>query len=192
MPAAARTSTCRYVCAIALAVLLAMPPVLAGQWEHYGGDAGGQKYSPLRQITPANVSQLQVAWQYHTGELERHPVLQTALSKVQVNPILLPAEAGGHLLICTPFGRVVALDPARGTERWVYDPHSRIGGYATPEDPEGLASPGFPNCRGVSWWHDRTAAAGAFCSHRVFLATHDLRLIALDAPTGKPPPIILP
>ena len=170
---------------MALAALL---PVHAGQWQHYGGDAGGQKYSPLRQITPANVGQLQVAWQYHTGELERHPVLQTAMSKVQVNPILLPAEAGGHLLLCSPFGRVIALDPARGTERWVYDSRSRIGGYATPEDPEGLASPGFANCRGVAWWHDRTATAGAFCSHRVFLATHDLRLIALDAPTGKPCP----
>ena len=61
-------------------------------------------------------------------------------------------------MICTPFGRVVALDPARGTERWVFDPKSRIGGYATPEDPEGLASPGFANCRGVAWWEDRHGA----------------------------------
>jgi len=105
--------------------------------------------------------------------------------KVQVNPILLPAAAGGHLMICTPFGRVVALDPAKGTERWVFDPQSRIGGYATPEDPEGLKSPGFANCRGVSWWEDRQAPAGAFCRYRVFLATHDLQLVALDAPSGK-------
>lgn len=166
--------------AIALAV-----PAGAEQWLHYGGDAGGQKFSPLRQINAGNVGQLEVAWQYRTGELERHPPLHTALSKVQVNPILLPPAAGGHLMICTPFGRVVALDPARGTERWVYDPGARIGGYATPEDPEGLASPGFANCRGVAWWEDRQAPDGALCKHRIFLATHDLHLVALDAPSGK-------
>ncbi|MEO7387581.1 MAG: PQQ-binding-like beta-propeller repeat protein, partial [Gammaproteobacteria bacterium] len=170
--------------ALLLAAVLVQPGA-AQDWQHYGGDLGGQKFSPLRQINTANVSRLAIAWQYRTGELDRYPALQTALAKVQVNPILLPAAAGGHLMICTPFGRVVALDPARGTERWVYDSRSRIGGYATPEDPEGTASPGFANCRGVSWWHDRIAPAAAFCSHRIFLATHDLRLIALDAPTGK-------
>jgi len=157
----------------------------AQQWQHYGGDAGGRKFSPLNQINTNNVGKLTVAWQYRTGELERHPPLHTALAKVQVNPILLPAAAGGHLMICTPFGRVVALDPARGTERWVFDPGARIGGYATPSDPDGLASPGFANCRGVSWWEDRQAPAGALCKHRIFLATHDLQLVALDAPSGK-------
>ncbi|MEO8225290.1 MAG: pyrroloquinoline quinone-dependent dehydrogenase [Gammaproteobacteria bacterium] len=170
---------------VLLGALSLATPGHAQQWEHYGGDAGGQKFSPLKQITVANVGQLKVAWQYRTGELTRQPKLQSAWAKVEMNPILLPERAGGHLVICTPFGRVVALDPARGTERWVYDPRSRIGGYATPQDPEGLGSPGFPNCRGVSWWHDRAAPAGAFCGDRIFLATHDLRLIALDAPTGK-------
>ena len=170
-------------CAVALfAMALAAS---AEPWQHYGGDAGGQKFSALRQINAGNVAQLTVAWQYRTGELDRHPPLHTALAKVQVNPILLPAAAGGHLMICTPFGRVVALDPARGTERWVYDPGARIGGYATPEDPEGLTSPGFANCRGVSWWEDRRAPEGRLCRHRIFLATHDLHLVALDAPSGR-------
>ncbi len=168
-----------------LAMVSLVATAHAQQWLYYGGDAGGQQFSPLKQITPANVGKLEVAWQYRTGELERHLLMQAATGKVQVNPILLPPEAGGHLMICTPFGRVIALDPARGTERWVYDPKSRIGGYATPDDPDGLGKPGFANCRGVSWWHDRTAPNGALCSHRIFLATHDLRLIALDAPTGK-------
>ena len=39
------------------------------QWSAYGGDAGGTRYSPLTQITPANVSRLQVAWPFRTGEL---------------------------------------------------------------------------------------------------------------------------
>lgn len=162
----------------------------AGQsddWSTYGGE-GGRKFAPYDQINTGNVSRLEVAWQYHTGELARYPELQTKFSKAEMNPILLPASAGGHLMICSPFGRVVALDPATGRERWVYDPKARIGGYATAEDPEGLQSPGFPNCRGVAWWHDRTAPPEQACANRIFLATHDLRLIALDAKSGNPCP----
>ena len=42
---------------------------IAQEWPYYGGDAGGMKYSPLRQITAANVQKLTVAWTYHTGEM---------------------------------------------------------------------------------------------------------------------------
>jgi glucose dehydrogenase len=34
----------------------------AGDWVSYGHDAGGGRFSPLTQITPDNVSRLQVAW----------------------------------------------------------------------------------------------------------------------------------
>lgn len=170
---------------IALLTAICAGPALAEQWLHYGGDPGGQKYSPLKQIDTGNVGQLEVAWQYSSGELTRRPELQSKWAKVQVNPILLPASAGGHLMICTPFGRVIALDPATGAERWTHEPAVRVGGYATPEDPEGLKSPGFTNCRGVAWWADRNAPPAAACGQRVYVATHDLRLIALDARTGK-------
>ena len=33
-------------------------------WPTYGHDPGGQRHSPLTDITPANVAQLQVAWRY--------------------------------------------------------------------------------------------------------------------------------
>jgi quinoprotein glucose dehydrogenase len=170
-------------------LVLALPTIgIAEQWLRYGGDAGGQKFSPLKTINAGNVGQLQVAWVYRTGELERHPELHTKFAKVQVNPILLPERAGGHLVICTPFGRVVALDPVTGRERWVFDPQARIGGYATPADPEGLASYGYANCRGVAYWEDRQAPGPGACTRRLFLATHDLRLMALDAGTGQPCP----
>ena len=157
----------------------------AGEWRHYGGDAGGQKYSALRQITTGNVTSLKVAWQYRSGELGRQPRLQTAAAKVQATPILLPPAAGGHLVTCTPSGRVVALDPARGTERWVYEPGARIGGYSSAEDPEGLATPAYSNCRGVAVWEDREASPETICRHRIFLATHDLKVVALDATSGR-------
>ena len=41
-------------------------------WAFYGGDAGGQRFSPAAQITPANVRDLAVAWTYSTGEKGRH------------------------------------------------------------------------------------------------------------------------
>jgi len=155
------------------------------QWPVYAGDAGGRQYSALDQINADNVGQLAVAWQYRTGELERHPDAHNATAKVQVNPILLPPAAGGHLVICTPFNRIVALNPADGTERWVYDPAVRVGGYATADDPEGLAAPAFANCRGVTYWQDKQRAADADCRHRILTATNDLRLIAVDAKTGE-------
>ncbi len=166
--------------------LAAAPVVTAAQWLHYGGNPGGQQYSELDQINADNVQQLEIAWQYRTGELERHSELHTATAKVQVNPILLPEAAGGHLAICTPFNRVVALDPETGTERWVHQPEVRIGGYASADDPEGLAAPPFANCRGLTYWEDQRLPADATCRHRLFMATNDLKLIALDARSGKP------
>ncbi len=35
------------------------------EWPTYGHDPGGMRYSPLTQITPANVSDLEVAWTFH-------------------------------------------------------------------------------------------------------------------------------
>ena len=34
----------------------------AAGWPAYGNDAGGQRHSPLDQITPENVGALEVAW----------------------------------------------------------------------------------------------------------------------------------
>jgi quinoprotein glucose dehydrogenase len=41
------------------------PPNLANEWPTYGHDAGGMRFSPLKQITPANVGSLGVGWVYH-------------------------------------------------------------------------------------------------------------------------------
>ena len=42
-----------------------------GDWPAYGRDPGGARHSPLTQINTANVSHLQRAWTYHTGEQGR-------------------------------------------------------------------------------------------------------------------------
>ena len=39
------------------------------QWRHYGGTLGGLKYSPLGEITPENVDDLEIAWVHHHGDI---------------------------------------------------------------------------------------------------------------------------
>jgi quinoprotein glucose dehydrogenase len=173
----------RLLAAISLTLLVTSLPA-EQRWTHYGGDPGGQQYSALDAIDIHNVKDLEIAWQYRTGELERRTGFANATAKVQVNPILLPEAAGGHLTLCTPFNRIIALDPATGKERWTYDPDSRIGGYASKNDPEGLKSPAFVNCRGITYWEDSTSKTTGACRHRLFTATNDLKIISIDARTG--------
>ncbi len=92
----------------------------------------------------------------------------------QNTPTLLPPAAGGHLVVCDPFGKVIALEPATGTPRWTMDPKINKTPYA-----------GRFKCRGVEYWADDTAAPDAACAHRLFLATADKRLIAMDARDGR-------
>lgn len=84
----------------------------------------------------------------------------------------------GTLYGCTPFNRVFALDPVTGAERWSHDPGIDVtANYANQ-----LV------CRGVSAWRDDAAEPGARCARRIFTATNDARLIALDAADGTPCP----
>ncbi|MEO8444452.1 MAG: pyrroloquinoline quinone-dependent dehydrogenase [Gammaproteobacteria bacterium] len=145
-----------------------------GGWDYYGGSPGGSHYSSLTQINRDNVGSLALAWSYRTGDTERHPE-HRQLAALNVTPILLPPAAGESLVLCSAMNRVIALDPATGAERWVYDPQIRLG----PVGQKFL-------CRGVAYWEDAGAAVGAACKHRIFTGTKDLRLIALDARTGQP------
>src|SRR3954451_6451435 len=47
-------------------------PVTTGEWPAHGHDVGGMRHSPLTQIDRDNVGELQVAWTFHTGELETY------------------------------------------------------------------------------------------------------------------------
>ena len=138
------------------------------------GDPLGQHHSSASQITPENVAALKPAWVFNTGDLARESAATLKQSSGQATALMLPAEAGAHLVTCTPFSRVIALDPATGQQRWDFDPQVPRGGTR-----------GF-RCRGVSYWENPAAAATQACRHRVYIATHDRRLIALDAQDGKP------
>ena len=141
------------------------------EWPNYGNDPGGMRYSPLTQINRDNVSKLKVAWVYHTGDVsdgKKYP----RRSEFESTPIFID----GTLYLSTAFNRVVALDPASGKERWTFDPKINLGSRYS----EGLMN------RGVSTWLDTGRKPDAECRRRIFLATIDARLIALDAASGKP------
>ena len=139
-------------------------------WTHFGADAGATQYSPLAGITPANVDELEIAWIYRTGEAERRG-RAIASSSFSNTPIV----AGGSLIVCTPFGRVIALNPATGRERWVFDP------AVTLEQPPEHRS----ICRGVAAWRDPDAGSASACGDRILYGTNDLRIFALDTATGE-------
>jgi len=160
------------VALIALASLATAHAEPAGTgWPHYGGDAGGMRYSAAAEITTGNVDDLEIAWTYSTGEVTRRGPELITNSSTQGTPVLLD----GHLVFCTPFNRIVSLDPATGRERWVFDA----------EVDASYELPFQYTCRGVTGWRDREAAAGALCEQRVFMGTNDSRLIAVDLATGK-------
>ena len=93
------------------------PNALVYDWPSWGGDEGGQRYSPLKQIDKSNVGRLRRAWTFHTGEISDGKTYPTK-SAFECTPIVLD----GVMYITTPFCRVVALDPETGKELWSFDP----------------------------------------------------------------------
>jgi quinoprotein glucose dehydrogenase len=101
--------------------MMALCLLVAGLPAHAAGDPFGWHHSASSQITPENVVRLAPAWTHRNGDMAAERGSPSSVS-AQSTPILLPREAGEHLVYCTPFNRVIALDPRSGRERWVYDP----------------------------------------------------------------------
>ena len=127
------------------------------------------QYSPINQVRRENVDKLKVAWTYRSGE----PL--TAASGGGRAPAfeVTPIYADGLLYIGTPYGKAIALDPETGKERWAFDAQiNRKGSYGD-----------FAN-RGVATWLDEKLSPKNACRRRVFYASIDARLFALDAGSG--------
>lgn len=159
-------------------------------WLAYGGTNGGRRYSSLAQISTANVGELEEAWTFQSGDL--NPSEGRVFYSSQNTPI----KAGDLLYTCTPTNKVFALDPGTGEVRWSHDPKvpastmeslftaaCRAVGYfddgAAAGRPEAIAR--MPSVPGVIGPVPR---GGSQCHRRVFVATADGRLIALDAVGG--------
>lgn len=135
------------------------------EWRFYGGDAGGTRFSPLKQINRANVSQLKRAWTYHTGEPSATATgpPDRAIPAFECTPLVV----NGVLYLSTPSGRVIALDAESGAELWKFDPNTTKKGQRH---------------RGVAYW-EGTSRQGR--DKRILFGTPDGRLIALKASSGK-------
>jgi len=167
------------------------PPIPAAkEWPTYGHDPGGERFSPLTQLSPENVGELKIAWIYHmrpagfTGGGGGFPVMEGREAGGAVGDT--PARPGGAargrfgsgfrpsedtplvrngiMYIATPYARVVAVDPVTGKELWSFQlPSSN------------------PSTRGAEFW----AGDGTTPAQIVFGST-DGKLYSLDAKTGKP------
>ena len=127
---------------------------VSGDWPMYRYDLAATGYSPLDELTANNVSDLAEAWRYSLdaeAEGERGP-------NSQASPIVVDG-----VMYVTAADRVVALDPATGTEVWR---HEVVGPR--------------PSRRGVSYW----PGADGMAPRIIF--TTGLHLRALDAASGEP------
>lgn len=153
----------------------ALPPAGA-DWTAYGGTAMGQRYSTLGQITPVNVSQLQEAWHYRTGDVRGQPG-DPEETTFEVTPL----KVGERLFLCTPHQSVVALNATTGQELWRH----------TPKIAPSLALQHL-TCRGLSYQPPPATApspnlsADGACAAKLFMPTADGRVLALDPESGKP------
>lgn len=133
-----------------------------GTWEKAHGNSESNKYSSLTQIDTNNVTQLRVAWEFHT-----HDADTSAYSQIQCNPIIVK----GVLYATSPMLKLFAIDAATGQQKWVYSPYDTID-----EDKKGHFI--MHNNRGVTYWTDGKNDERIFYSAGVYIH-------CIDARTGK-------
>jgi glucose dehydrogenase len=81
-------------------------------WSDYGGGADASQYSALTQINRSNVTQLQIAWKYPTGDASGY-----LFDPIVVDNVMFVQAKGGS---------IVALDAATGKELWAHPNAARI------------------------------------------------------------------
>lgn len=152
----------------------AAAPAGSPEWPTYGHDAGANRFSPLTELTPANVGELKVAWTYHMRPAPAAPAAGagdagqggagrgrgrgSGFATSQVTPMVV----NGLMYITTPYNRVVALEPTTGREVWV----RQVNGT---------------NTRGVEYW-----PGDAGTPAQVLFATTDGKIHSVNAKTGEP------
>lgn len=166
------------------------------EWHAYGRTGYGQRYSPLTEITPENVANLEVAWHYETGDERGRPG-----DPIETTFEVTPLKVGDLLYLCTPHQFVIALNATTGEEIWRYDPviqdklalqHLTCRGlsYLPPSTPGGSKAPALEQAQTIpapSTGLPVASAAGKTiesCNAKLFLPTADGRIIALNPQDG--------
>ncbi|MFV0623806.1 membrane-bound PQQ-dependent dehydrogenase, glucose/quinate/shikimate family [Sphingomonas sp. ac-8] len=145
-------------------------PLATGtDWPAYGGTYGARRYSPLAQITPANVGSLERVWLAHTRDLPED------LAHNKYGAETTPLKVGNRLYLCSATNILIALDPGTGRELWRFDP----------KVPDAYI-PYTAACRSVAYYAVPGAEQTATCATRILEGTLDGRIVAVDANTGRP------
>lgn len=132
-----------------------------GGWSAYGSTKAGTRFAAADQINRDNVNRLEKAWEIRTG----------VPGEFKGTPI----QVGDGLFLCTGQNIILSLDPDTGAERWRFDPKiqsPKIGFWDT--------------CRGVTYYAVPNSNPGQECAERIFTATTDARLVAVDKNSGRP------
>jgi quinoprotein glucose dehydrogenase len=135
----------------------------SAEWPVYGGSKESTHYSPLEQIDTSNVSRLQVAWEYHTGDGD-------SMTQMQVNPLILDST----MFVVSPHLKLIALDASTGRQKWVYDPVKDTAGA-----PNNSGHFMYNVHRGISCYTDESG-------HRRLFYSANAHLYCIDATIGKP------
>jgi PQQ-dependent dehydrogenase (methanol/ethanol family) len=151
------------VAALALAVLAAggsasgagSAAIAPGDWLGFGRTPDNNRYSPLKDITPANVDQLQRVYQLDFQKLD---------PDVRRGQQSYPLAIDGRLYVTTNDDNVFALDGATGKVIWQYKPSN--SGF--------FKNFGIAANRGL-----------AYCDGRLFISQLDMKLVALRPSDGK-------
>jgi quinoprotein glucose dehydrogenase len=130
----------------------------SADWSRSLGGPTSNRFSELTQIRRENVTSLEVAWTYHSGD---------GNANIQCNPIVV----GGVLYTPTPGKNIAALDAATGRELWRFSTGALLGKESS-----------APARRGLLYWKgDRDNAPR-------LLFGDGRWLLALDPATGTPLP----
>lgn len=132
-----------------------------GDWLAWGRTSEGLRHATADQITPENVSQLELVWVARTGFIAD----QSQHLQDQNTPLAID----GTLYQCASGSQVTALDGTTGEIIWQFDPQG--------------ASPFWKRCRTLAWFDP---GPDDECGPRVVMTTTDTRLISLKASDGQP------
>jgi glucose dehydrogenase len=167
------------LCVFALGCIVSLGSTARGQtatasssqeWHAYGHDAGGNRFSTLKQINRTNVGQLERAWTYQSPAFPGSGVVAFETTPLMVNDVLFFA---------LPTGQAIAVDAETGKQLWVFNPFSGVSQSPNP----------VPN-RGVAYWSGKGSSSPTEKANstdsRVLYVSSNARLYALDSATGKP------
>ena len=135
------------------------PGTRDGEWHYLGGDAAHTRYSPVQQITPENLGELEEAWIWDGASFDARSGRST------------PSYVDGVLYTVAGERRwVVAIDPANGETLWAYrEPHTGRHEYSMRKDYGKGVAYAEVDGRGV-----------------IYMVSPGFFLTALDASTGRP------